>query len=78
MSATLKWRPVGGGKALSDEVMRALRRVYGTPVDRTLRGEDVVRLETVAALLEGKAADEIAALIDAIQKHGAIELTETP
>jgi len=75
MSSNLYWRPKNTGqKLLSDELKHALKNVdpYGQRVNREFGEEDIDLLRGMLAA----GIEDAGKLIEAIEKHGAIEVSE--
>ena len=73
MSSSLGWMPHDRKiKTLADELKYALRKRYGDPVNTTLTEND---MEFLAGLEAGDVKDA-SKLIEALGKHGTIDVKE--
>ena len=78
MSSNLTWEPSNRKSGeLGSGIKFILRRLYGEPVNATFDGEDVQMLNTIiASSLDESVKEDATALIDAIGKHGSIDVRE--
>jgi hypothetical protein len=78
MSSNLIWEPTHRQtKDLGTGIKFILRKIYTEPVSVTLTESDVGMLQTIiASTSDPKAAKDASNLIEAIEKHGSIEVTE--
>ncbi len=74
MGASVYWRPIKGGKDFGDGISRgSLEKVFG-PFPLRLSAEHVGGLEVMVRLDVSGRKDEWEQLIEAIDKHGEIEI----